>query len=278
MRILRIASIHRAWILGLLVIAGLIWIVLGSQSFQSCINNTNNQADKQSLQERIPILSSYRDCLGVFIDTNQAAITALSTTLIALFTLTLWGSTRQLWLAGEIQARRELRAYVAVMPGWLNNIDPNLRMRGGFWTINGGKTPAHRAEQAAVMRIEQHPLPPNFVFPNLAAIPRVSRNVIAPNIQCVGYIVADQNFTQTQIIEILQGPTQGDRRLYIFGQIDYVDAFEEPRMTQFCISSQGSDVLVPLAQQGNWAAIAKTISQPGFIWGFEFASQHNEST
>jgi hypothetical protein len=58
MRILRFASIHRAWIVGLLVVAGLIWIVLGSQSFQSCINNTNKQADKQSLQEGIPVLSS----------------------------------------------------------------------------------------------------------------------------------------------------------------------------------------------------------------------------
>jgi hypothetical protein len=185
MHILRFASVHRAWILGLLVIAGLIWIVLGSQSFQSCINNSNNQANKQTLQERISNISSSRDCLGVFIDKNQAAITALSTTLIALFTLTLWGSTRQLWLAGEIHAERELRAYVAAMPGWLNNIDPSLRMQAGFLAVNGGKTPAHRSEQAAVMRIEQHPLPPNFAFPNLAAMPRASRNVIAPNIPLI---------------------------------------------------------------------------------------------
>jgi hypothetical protein len=181
-------------------------------------------------------------------------------------------------LAGEIHAERELRAYVAVLPGWLNNIDPSLRMQTGFLAVNGGKTPAHRAEQAAVIRIEQHPLPPNFVFPNLTAIPRASRNVMAPNIHYGGSIVADQNFTQTQITEILQGPAQGGRRLYIFGQIDYIDAFEEPRMTRFCMSFQGSHALVPVAQRGDWAAIAQAISQPGFAWGFEFANQHNEST
>jgi hypothetical protein len=49
-------------------------------------------------------------------------------------------------------------------------------------------------------------------------------------------------------------------------------------MTRFCLSFRGNNVLVPLAQQGDWAAIAQAISQPGVTATFDFANQHNEST
>jgi len=197
---------------------------------------------------------------------------------LAIYTYRLWISTEKLWTAGEIHAERELKAYITILPGWINNIDPNLRMQVGFGAINVGKTLANKAVQAAVLRIKQHPLPPNFIFPNLAGIARNSSNVISPNLQYSFMSIADQNFTTTQIIEILQAPAQGGRRLYIFGQIDYIDIFEKTRITRFCMSFQGRADLVQLAQQGNWGAIANAIVQPGSAWSFEFSNQHNEAT
>jgi hypothetical protein len=93
-----------------------------------------------------------------------------------------------------------------------------------------------------------------------------------------GWAVADNQFTQAQIIEYLTAPAQGGNRLYFLGQIDYVDAFGEPRWTRFCISFTGWHALIPLAQDGKWDEISKKISTPGTSFNFEAANQHNEST
>lgn len=128
------------------------------------------------------------------------------------------------------------------------------------------------------MRLEQHPLRNNFPFPELATA-RPSRMVLPPGLPHGGQVLAERNFTKDEIIEILQAalPGQG-RRLYFFGQIDYVDAFRKPRWTRFCMSFQGRHDWVALAQQDDWAAIAQILSQThGAGLTFEFANQHNET-
>ncbi len=266
------------WGVGIILV---FWFVYASESFQGCINGSENQTTHDTAQNGganfFGVFGIYPRCLGGFVHLNRESITALSTLFIALFTLTLWVSTHNLWKAGERHAERELRAYVAVVPAGIGNIDPNQRLAGSIQIINGGRTPAHGMEHTAIMRMEQHPLPSNFPFPNLAGIIRPSRLVVPPQIPFGGQIAADQNFTQNQIVEILQAPIQGGRRLYFFGQIDYVDAFDVPRWTRFCYSLVGNPTLVPLAQQGNWTAIAQALSQPNFPMVFEFANQHNES-
>jgi hypothetical protein len=53
------------WLFGILAIVLLVWVVNGSQSFQDCINSSENQAGEQTFQKRISDFSiSYRDCLG----------------------------------------------------------------------------------------------------------------------------------------------------------------------------------------------------------------------
>jgi len=261
------------WIVGLALV---VWFIASSETFQNCVEAAKNQTSDQSAKNSVSYVLISR-CTGDFVTVHHDAITALSTLFIALFTLTLWFATWRLWRSSERHAERELRAYITVVPTGLFNIDPNLRLVSTITIINGGRTPAHRVEQAAIIRMEQHPLAPSFPFPNLAGIARNSRMVVAPQIPHGGQAIADQDFTQNQIVEILQAPTQGGRRLYLFGQIDYLDAFDVPRWTRYCFSFQGRHDLIPLAQQGNWVGIAQIISQPGFNFSFEATNQHNES-
>jgi hypothetical protein len=267
-------------VLWIVVIGVIAWFVVPSETFQSCINASNNQAAEKTSQNNISgfsvSLGIYRDCLGYFVHATHDEITALSTLFIALFTLTLWTSTHSLWKAGELHGERELRAYIAAIPAGIQQINPNDRLIVQYAIQNGGATPAHDVEQVAVLRILPYPLPANTRFPVLPQ-DRTSKFVIPRGVNYGGAAIADYQFTQNQIVEIFQAPAQGGNRLYIFGQLDYVDAFRRPRWTRFCASYTGNHDVVPLAQQGNWNAIAQIIRQPSFAVSFEFANQHNDS-
>ena len=83
-------------------------------------------------------------------------------------------------------------------------------------------------------------------------------------------------FNKADIIEILAGKGEGEgKRLYIFGQIDYIDAFGKNHWTRFCYSFPGWYEAIALAKMDKWEEIAKNLRQPGFALNMEFAPQHN---
>jgi hypothetical protein len=100
--------------------------------------------------------------------------------------------------------------------------------------------------------------------------------MIGPRYETQGHILATQKFSQAEFATIFQGQNPG-KRLYIFGQTDYTDAFKRDRWTRFCYSFPGCHEFIPLAQAGNWQAIANSINIPGFAFVFEIANQHNET-
>jgi hypothetical protein len=89
------------WAVGMLAVGLIAWVVGCSQSFQECIcqskNQTSEQTPKKGPSDFLMALVRGTDlgvrCTGAFVEKNDAAITALSTLFIALFTLTLWRST-----------------------------------------------------------------------------------------------------------------------------------------------------------------------------------------
>jgi hypothetical protein len=100
----------RLWATGIVAVGLVVWIVVSSQSFQSCINQSKDQASEQAFQKGpsdlvislIRRINFSAHCVGEFIDNNNEAITAISTLFIALFTLTLWVST-----TGTLKLARE---------------------------------------------------------------------------------------------------------------------------------------------------------------------------
>ena len=92
----------RVWIVALGVLLLALWIVGGSESFQSC-----REGDRPDFQDAAfyktaaapePAAGdSLETCLGYFVEDNAAAITALSVLLTALFTGILSLATVRLW-------------------------------------------------------------------------------------------------------------------------------------------------------------------------------------
>jgi hypothetical protein len=143
----------RAWIFGGLVLVALVWIVESSQSFQSCVKETQYQAGDQSLKKRLTdfsvLLRRRQNCLGALIHRNEGAIAALATFLIALFTLALWQSTERLWeatrntaLVQERDTRILQRAYLAVEPLGVHVMSEGDRVLGHVGIKNAGNLSA----------------------------------------------------------------------------------------------------------------------------------------
>jgi hypothetical protein len=90
------------------------WCVGASPSFQECEHTRKNAYTHHSPHQSHPIVGSFivrtisrvqlhTVCVGAFVDENQGPITALSGVLVALFTATLWFTTKQLWQSAEAQ-------------------------------------------------------------------------------------------------------------------------------------------------------------------------------
>lgn len=74
-------------------LAGLIFFVGGSKTFQECIDSENAQHSTETndptKQSGSVFFVSIRDCSGVFVDRNESSVTAISTLVIAVFTIAL---------------------------------------------------------------------------------------------------------------------------------------------------------------------------------------------
>jgi hypothetical protein len=81
------------------------------------------------------------------------------------------------------------------------------------------------------------------------------------------------SFTKEEIIELLEGKDGGGRRLYVFGQVDYWDAFKRKHWIRFCwfLEPQKAEVFA-LAKADNRDALAKAT-----LGTWELAGQHNET-
>jgi hypothetical protein len=146
------------WVVAALGLFVLILLVGTSEPFKDCIHERKNQQPYSALHERGPIfratimklrtrLSLNVAGAGNFADTNQGAITALATGLLAIFTFTLWRSTSRLWKASIEQTTIAKRALFDVeRPHFFLE---NLKMHDFYFS------------QA------EHDPPPRSVFPSI---------------------------------------------------------------------------------------------------------------
>jgi len=218
-------------------------------------------------------LGSFAWCRSLeWIDTDR--IIAIWTIILGGATWMLWRVTVKLVKRTDDTAQRQLRAYIYILPATMKNLNPNSLIHFSFLEINAGNTPSYETTHNGIISIEDHPLRPNFPFPVLPPAGQ-SKMMIGPRVQAQGHILATKIFSQTEFVEIFQGRNPG-KRLHIFGQTDYVDAFKRDRWTRFCYSLPGALELIPLAQAGDWQAITNSL-ESGRALSFEIANQHNES-
>jgi hypothetical protein len=97
----------RGWIFSGIATLGMLWLIVGSETFQECIEHSKHDTEAKTFQEHISKLTilaaTYEVCSGEFIHKNGEAITAIFTVVLAFSTIGLWIATKGLYEAGERQ-------------------------------------------------------------------------------------------------------------------------------------------------------------------------------
>jgi hypothetical protein len=153
------------------------------------------------------------------------------TTALALFTYWLWGATRKLVVGSEQTAQKQLRAYISMVGGSITLQNNAMFIRIYIQVKNSGQTPAYKVSTWVTHQIRDLPqFDPSFTE---AQPPeqRGGRSIVGPQMPID--LLIDHPITP----EEREGINNGIKRIYVWGQIDYTDVFNEPRWTKFrCIS------------------------------------------
>ena len=120
-------------------------------------------------------------------------------------------------------AERQLRAYVSGMPFHISSFDESHYAFVRFRITNEGQTPAYNMTHSAEIVLCPHPIPDAFIFPsNLTATSFPV--VLFPHVPLEG-IKGARIFT----VDEIAGIRNGTMRIYMYGRIDYRDAFHDKR-------------------------------------------------
>lgn len=226
---------------GILISAALIWVcwwvLQGSSTFQTCIQQDQSQTANNHPEDYIAAFSiradTYRDCLGDFVHDRKDEILVAFTVILAFSTIFLWVATRDLVSGADKTAERQLRAYVNIIRG---AIQPH-QQPNGIPTVtaqvtlkNSGQTPAYEHRTWIGIRVEE---PESFTFEFPELIADLASSIIGPTIESdmtIGFVIGQEN---------LQAVLDGKKRLFVWGLVEYRDAFNHKRVLKFRAANGG---------------------------------------
>jgi len=129
---------------------------------------------------------------------------------------------------GALQTRAYLAvAYITVVP---QNNNTLYRFEPRMQLTSSGSTPAYKVSSRAVSAVLSHPLPDDFPFPIPDATPIDGLGMLGPRNGFILSAPAPQMYSDLEIAEIKNGSRS---RLYVWGIVDYEDAFGNPRYVKF---------------------------------------------
>lgn len=233
--------------LTLLGLALLVWIVGEAPSFQSCVSQTGraeNSQGNQNPKQSAPHFAVFRgdwDCLGQFVDLNNAAITAAATALLTLITAGLvWVGAMQI-----STSRAQLRAYVAVSEAHLENIGVGRVPFAVLTVKNFGQTPAYEMTNWARIGFDVYPLTDGP--PQASKGDSLPSRMLAPQ----GEMIVRPKFKGQPPLNpvTLDALQNGSHAIYVDGEINYVDAFGRNFRTTYLLFGGG-----PIGFSGELAA------------------------
>jgi hypothetical protein len=159
--------------------------------------------------------------------TTSEQVTAAATALLAIIT----GLLGWLALQQGRTARAQLRAYVFSLRPQITQLKYGFTVEITVPYKNFGQTPAYDVVARSWMAVLPPELPPNFSFEK-PPDPKPPMTTILPPGE--GYRVRTGSSRPVAHDEVDTIKSAKDLRLYVYGNIDYVDAFGLGRTTEFC--------------------------------------------
>jgi len=144
---------------------------------------------------------------------NNEVVVALSTFVMAVFTVALFIATRALWKSGERHSERSLRAYVFPTEIKVENVKTSTPVVAFVEVKNSGQTPAYNFICQAKMTAGEFPQT-DFSVSEEAGLPVA---YLGPGNSTWFTPRGDRVLTGEQAEQI----TQGTAAIYVFGEIHY---------------------------------------------------------
>jgi hypothetical protein len=150
----------------------------------------------------------------------------------------------------EDTAERQLRAYIHVGGG--KDKGPILDAPDGpeVWLLlkNTGQTPAYKVEHWIKAGILPYPLNSDLTGPDESA--KMTKIVLPPGVEMNLFWKTGTPLERAQIDAIRDGT---ECRLYVWGEVHYLDAFDKPRFTKFRFMHGGPTrgVDIEACEEGN---------------------------
>jgi len=255
-----------------IVAAGILVLLFGSSSFsetppQNPQNNYANNEGGGNIYETTKA-SSIKEVISWFGLWSDEDITAFSTVIIGVFTIILGVGTVVLVADGRKHSRHSLRAYVFVDTivagdqgraalGTSDNKVSAIFSYGypaAFWIIkNTGQTPAYRVlhwGHVVVMNVSDEST-------LTAMIPRKLEHVSMSTIPTNGTLTKAVYVPERLTPEEITGLLRGTKAIYVFGRIEYVDAFRRQRFTSYRLRYTGQyppplEMTLSFCDRGNY--------------------------
>jgi hypothetical protein len=226
----------------------LLGIPLGSPAQKSCLYVGANYESPHQFQKRNPGILlvavrnpiTYLSCLGNFWNENESAIGAAGAFVAAIFTVTMWISTRALVKGAEATARHQLRAYVLIVGAdvFCAAPDGSVMQPPGFIGVgskavaqvkleNTGQTPAYDLMIRADIRIVPWPIVPTSLPAAVHA--GGTKESVGSGVPRSVWPHTEDPLTQNDIANFYNGATA----LVVYGWISYTDIFGERQSTDF---------------------------------------------
>lgn len=130
----------------------------------------------------------------------------------------------------------QLRAYLTINSGGVNNVAEKQIPEGFIEILNTGQTPAKNVAHVVGVEVADYPPPLDFDF-SIDWIASYSRSVIGPGTPMKGSALADAPLTASDLEKL----KNGESAVYVWAEIRYFDGFhEQDRVTHyraFCTST-----------------------------------------
>jgi hypothetical protein len=152
--------------------------------------------------------------------------------------------TRSLVNDTEKTAERQLRAYIQASPNSVFNLESGSKLEAYIIISNSGQTPGKEVERWAAMKISK-PLTTSEVA-ELGWGDREEGKLVSMPHESHAIIRQSAPPTALEAAAIIKG----DQRIYVFGQIKYIDVFDEPRTSEFCFIYYGEVQVWPKENGG----------------------------
>lgn len=192
---------------------------------QPCLGKASHESSSQEAPHKS------EEWLQKFRDDPLIPLTAI----LALANIGLVVYTARLSQGADETAKRQLRAYISLQVKTFETF-AQTKARVSFEITNAGLTPAYDLTNTSRLMICPFPLPATFQFPTLGH--PSTKTVLTPRSFRDGHAENFDPFTPEEIAGI-----SPNNRIYIFTRVNYIDAFDTPRMAQLCMSMLGNPFL-----------------------------------